>query len=65
MPRTQAQIDAFNRYKENNYTRLREQQNKAGLAFRWRNIEKIREQDRLRKRPFEVEWRTLRKIDIF
>jgi hypothetical protein len=33
--------------------------------YREKNLEMIQEKDRLRKRPFEMEWRSFRKIDLF
>lgn len=33
--------------------------------YRANNLEMIQEKDRLRKRPFEMEWRSFRKIDLF
>lgn len=38
---------------------------KASLEYRWKNIEQVREKDRLRKSPFMMEWNSFRKIDVF
>jgi hypothetical protein len=38
---------------------------KASLEYRWKNIEQVREKDRLRKSPFMMEWNSFRRIDVF
>jgi arsenate reductase-like glutaredoxin family protein len=65
MPRTQAQIDSVKRFIERNPDRYKELQLKSAYNWRHRNIEAVREKDRLRKSPFIMEWKTLRNIDIF
>lgn len=46
--------EQFNKYMVEQYHKYREN-----------NLEMIQEKDRQRKKPFEIEWRLLRKIDLF
>jgi hypothetical protein len=56
---------AIYKFKESHPDEYREMTQNATLKYRWKNIELIREKDRLRKTPFMTEWKTLRNIDIF
>jgi len=49
-----AHAEQFNKYMVEQYHK-----------YRANNLEMIQEKDRLRKRPFEMEWRSFRKIDLF
>lgn len=53
------------KYKNNNPELYYTGRNNATNNYRQKNIEKVREKDRIRKTIFMAEWRILRNINIF
>ena len=56
---------AIDKFRENHPAEYTAMTRKHALAYRWKNIEEIREKDRYRKTPFMKEWLSFRKIDVF
>jgi hypothetical protein len=57
--------EAIYRYKENHPDEFKIITQRAASKYRQKNIEAVREKDRERKRPFIMECKRLRNIDIF
>lgn len=56
---------AIYKFKDHHLEEYKQMTKIAASKYRWKNIQIVREKDRLRKTPFMMEWRILRNIELF
>ena len=65
MPYNEHTKKAMYKYRAKDPERWREYALETYHKYREQHLAEIQEKDRIRKRPFEIEWRIFRKIELF